>query len=426
MTPPNALPLTPSALLLSGVKGDTRRYRTFHPFEQLRLAGADCSLSHITDPLLQEKIARAALVIFHRVVDDGRFRAALRAVERRGALPLADVDDLVFDPAAFRWIHSPDFHDPVRAALYQEDMRRAGAALRACRGVIASTPFLAGRVEELGRPAWVHRNAFSLEMLALAEAARGHKRAGDGRVVIGYASGTPTHDRDFQQAKPALQAVLREYPHTELWLVGPLDPGGDWGAQAAQIKHHAFTPWRALPALLAQWDINLAPLVVDSPFSQSKSEIKYVEAALVETPTVASPTQAYVYAIRPGENGELAAVEAAWRASLERLIASPEERRRMGAQALADAMQRYHPAARAVELVALLNQAGEQLCGRAFFAAAPIHPAANFQPLPGAEEENQPTLARLALHSLRYRGPGVLLRQAWILLRRALARFLPY
>jgi glycosyltransferase involved in cell wall biosynthesis len=413
-------------LILSGVKGDTRRYRTFHPYEQLRLAGVDCTLSHITDGQLLEQVARAGVVIFHRVTDDARFRAVLRAAERRGVLPLADVDDLVFDPAAFHWIHSPDFRDPLRAALYQEDMTRAGEALLACRGVIASTPFLAAQAEKLGRPAWVHRNAFSLEMLALGEAARSRKRGEDGRVIIGYASGTPTHDRDFAQVKPALQEVLRAHPRAELWLIGPLDPGGDWGAQAAQIKRHALVPWRALPALLAQLDINLAPLLIDNPFSQSKSEIKYVEAALALTPTIASPTQSYAYAIRPGENGELAAGEQAWRAALECWLAEADLRRRVAEAALADVLQRYHPVARAAELSNVLNQAGEQLCGHAFFAAAPVQDHRDFQPIPGAEEETHPSLARMALYSLRYRGLDVLLRQMWILARRWAARFWPY
>ena len=39
--------------------------------------------------------------------------------------------------------------------------------------------------------------------------------------------------------------------------------------------------WRELPWIIAQTDINLAPLEMDNPFCQAKSEIKFVEAALV-------------------------------------------------------------------------------------------------------------------------------------------------
>src|SRR5690606_377751 len=123
---------------------------------------------------------------------------------------------LIFDTAAFSWIDSPDFQDRVRAGLYLEDMRRSRLPLETCQAVTASTGFLAGQVRLLGKPAWVHRNAFSLEMLALSEAAV-HSRPGrSGALTIGYASGTPTHNRDFEAVKPALREILRRYPHTEL------------------------------------------------------------------------------------------------------------------------------------------------------------------------------------------------------------------
>ena len=57
-------------VILSGVQGDTRRYRSHHLYEQLRLAGADCALSHITDPRLPELTAQADGLVLHRVVWD--------------------------------------------------------------------------------------------------------------------------------------------------------------------------------------------------------------------------------------------------------------------------------------------------------------------------------------------------------------------
>ncbi len=158
-------------LFLSGVKGDTRRYRTFHPYEQLRLAGVDCQLSHITDPRLPEKASRAGVVILHRVAMDRYVESLLADWQQRGALLILDVDDLVFEPQAFQWINSPDFADPLRAALYQEEMHRQRLIFDACQAVIASTEFLAGHVRQQGKPVWVHRNAFSLEMVNRAEAA---------------------------------------------------------------------------------------------------------------------------------------------------------------------------------------------------------------------------------------------------------------
>ena len=56
----------------------------------------------------------------------------------------------------------------------------------------------------------------------------------------------------------------------------------------------------------------------------------YTEAALVGVPTVASPTQAYAYAVHNGENGLLAATADEWRQALTLLIEQPDLRKQVG------------------------------------------------------------------------------------------------
>lgn len=422
-------------LIISGVKGDTRRYRCFHLCEQLRLADIPSEFCQITDNGVLAKIANASAVIFHRVTDDSFFRHLLHILTERGCPIIMDVDDLIFDPAAMAWIDSPDFVDPVRSALYKEDMRRSHAALVSCQAVLASTQFLADQVKASGVPAWVHRNAFSLEMLALSDAAVQHNAKSNKKIVIGYASGTSTHDRDFQVVRPGLEYVLHHYPQVELWLVGPLT-SGPWGELAARVRRLPLVPWRQLPSILAQFDINLAPLVTDNPFSRSKSEIKYVEAALVRAPTVASPTSAFAHAITSSRNGLLATDGQEWQESLIRLVEDPHLRVQMGRQAYEDVLAGYHPAARSKELVQTLNQ---------------IYLHLNLPPLSGPDTgmlqsqmdphvvsagensfrvspsvERQPTLLRRAMYTLRYRGLPTLVMQVWILLRRIVAPLFPF
>jgi len=422
-------------LILSGVKGDTRRYRTFHPYEQLRLAGVDCQLSHITDPRLREKSRRANVVILHRLPMDRYVESLLADWQQRGALLILDVDDLVFEPGAFRWINSPDFSDPLRAALYQEEMHRQRLILDACQAVIASTEFLAGHVRQQGKLAWVHRNAFSLEMINRAEAAYSSRPVSSDRLVIGYASGTPTHDEDFALVKPALKKLLQQFPQAEVWIIGPLDPGRDWGSLASRIRRLPLVPWRELPEYLVQFDINLAPLVMDNPFAQSKSEIKYMEAALVRSPTIASPTDAYRFAIRPGENGYLAAGDSEWEQALTLLIEQPHQRRLAGEEAYTQVRQNYHPERRAADLLSTLDQISRHVLGSPFLAhdlntQAEIE-AGKSTSVPGdfridPELERNPTLAQRALYSIRYRGVRTLLIQIWVYFRRIVAPIFPF
>ncbi len=415
----------PSILILSGVRGDTRRYRTLHLHQQLRLAGVDSVLSHITDPRLPELARRAAVAVLHRVGFDPYFASIIKSVHAHQGLALVDTDDLVFDPQAFQWIDSPDFQDPVRASLYQADMRRYRQTLEACDGIIASTAYLARITARFGKLCQVHRNAASLELVRRSEQARLARRPPDGKFIIGYASGTPTHNRDFNLVSPPLQSFLRDHPQAELRIIGFLELDRTWDRYSDRLRRYPALPWRSLPAWLAQLDLNLAPLALDNPFSQSKSEIKYMEAAFVGVPTLASPTEAFQTAIRPGENGLLAAGPDEWRSQLEKL-ASPDLRQAIGQAACADAQRNYLPQVRARQAVDLLNQFSAEL-GRPYRWQAQLDPQADLTRLWWNEAlDRHPTLLEMGLYTLRRRGAGALAQQVWILFRRRLVRFIPY
>ena len=414
-------------VILSGVQGDTRRYRSHHLYEQLRLAEVDCALSHITDPRLPELAAQADGLVLHRVVWDRVAARLVDQVQRRGGRVILDVDDLVFDEDAFKWIDSPDFADPVRVRLYRENMRRNRTTLDHCDYVLTSTSYLSERVLERGKPAWVHRNGFSLEMLNLSDQAAARPRSTGQRVVVGYASGTPTHDRDFALVRSALQQLLEKCAWVELWLIGRLEAGEDWGQAAGRVRRIPFVPWRELPALLAKLDINLAPLRLDNPFSQSKSEIKFMEAALVGVPTIASPTDAFSSAIRSGENGLLAESEQEWLDGLLWLAGETAEREKLGAASREDVLRRYAPWVRAEQAAAAIQAAGLEMN-----VNFPVNLSTGIDPLARrdlwmlANAEKHPTIVERGFYSLRTRGLAILAKEMWIYLRRLTASIFPF
>jgi glycosyltransferase involved in cell wall biosynthesis len=409
-------------VFVSGVRGDTRRYRTIHPGEQLQSLGAAAVVSHTTDPRLPGLIAHAGVVVFHRVACDGYIEGLIRELRKRGGLAIFDADDLTFDPQAFQWIDSPDFEDPIRARLYQEDMRRNRQTLDLCDAALASTSFLGRHFQALGKMARVHRNGFSQEMLRLSEAAFRQRPASPERVVIGYASGTPTHNRDFAIVRTALQRVLRRFPQTELRLVGPVDPGEGWEGAGERIRRVPLVPWQELPGLLAQFDINLAPLVCDNAFAQSKSEIKFMEAALVRVPTIASPIEAFSESICSGQNGWLANTSEDWDQALTAWVEDRAGRLRIADRAYADVLAGYHPGTRGKQLIETLEALSGDVDGqtlRLVFQTAVKD---------GLQEETpaDPSLSQMAGYTLRHRGVKTLLQQEWIYLRRLLAPALPF
>lgn len=395
----------------------------------------DCQIHLITESKISN-MNWQDIVIFHRVTEDALTDRIFTAIDRLGGLALMDVDDFLFDSTAYQWINSPDFQDPIRASLYQEDMLRFRNLLQRCHGALASTHFLAQQVEKLNIPVWVHRNAFSLEMLDLSKSAQRERQNSGKPIIIGYGSGTPTHNRDFAMIKPVLIKILEKYPSTELWLAGEIDPGKEWGSSADRVKQYPLLPWRELPALLARFDINLAPLVADNPFSQSKSEIKYVEAGLVKTPTIASPTEAFRHAIQSSHNGFLAETTDDWLKALQTLIEQRDLRIEIGEQAYQDVIERYHPAVRSMELMKILDGINQAFSTRAFEKIDTSKSASviafnqqgkDYHELSVSHElESKPSLIQRGIYSLRYRGAATLLRQIWIQIRRWLVPLFPF
>lgn len=349
-------------LFVSGIGGDTRRYRCDHHRQQLALHGIESSLLEAGDLRLYVAATACDLAILHRVPWSPLIADLLAIAHGRGVPVVFETDDLVFAPEVFPRIAYLDTLPPEQAQRFLADLHGQVRTFGACDCVLTTTEYLAVAAEERGKPAYVQRNACSAEMVQAAERAyalrrpRTEKSAGGRPLVLGYFSGTGSHNRDFATIAPVLTDLLARYPQLRLHIGGPLDLGGSLLAHTHRIRRLPFVPWQELPNLVAQVDVNLAPLELDNPFCQAKSEIKYTEAALVGVPTVASPTQAFAHAIRDGEDGLLAADAEEWRAALVRLVEQPQYAAQLGEAARRKVYAHYLPEKAAERLVATLQR----------------------------------------------------------------------
>ena len=421
----------PSILILSGVRGDTRRYRSVHLAEQAELAGMKVTLAHAWQSGLTSLVKRNHydIAVFQRVEMDRFTGRLVDELKARGTIILYDTDDLVFDRDAFKYIDSPDFSDPLRARLYLKSMNQQKEMLLASDAVLVSTDYLVKQIRRLNKPVWVHANAFSMEMLALSEAALEEKETTTGRVVVGYASGTRTHDQDLAVASPALGRIMEQYPQVEFWLVGEVDPGVGWERFGQRVRRIPKVDWRELPGYLAQFDINLAPLVAGNPFAESKSAIKYMEAALVKCPTVASVCGEFRIAIRDGENGFLAFGEQDWQRKLARLVDDAGLRQDIGSRAYQDVMEKDHPLVRSEELMTKLDEISNTLRGSVLFGDPGEHQERDLQIEEGGIERewgNVPGNLQRGWVTLWRRGPAEVLGGLWLGIRRWFAPIFPF
>jgi len=347
----------------------TIQHRCNQPAEYLELAGLEARVQWVYDFRLD---LAADIIIISRVPMNLRTREVIRAAKANGTIVLYDTDDLLFDADIVPYLSE------IGHPLTYRDVERRLAILQACDAVITSTNTLAKAIRQLGKRTVVLRNGLSASFLRHADQARRWKRSEDSTIVIGYLSGSPTHDRDFAQVADVLSDLLELHPHVRLVIVGYLTIPDSLLVFGPRVQLQEFVPYTQLPSQLAQIDINLAPLEVNEPFCQAKSELKYVEAGACGIVTVAAATEPYRLAIRHGENGFLAETTEDWHRILNQLVQQPELISAVGAQAKVHVLANYTPQVRAREwksvMVDFVNEASNLRKQATMPETPPVHP----------------------------------------------------
>lgn len=342
-------------LFVSGIDGFCHRYQVLHRAAQLVALGASATVRHFADPRLPHELAAHDVLFAYRVPETAAFRALLERAADLGIPRIAAIDDLIFidDPRALPLLDDLSADERSR---WRDGVRRYRATIAACDAFVAPTEPLVAAGDAQGWRSHLHRNALAPAELEIARRARRAAAEVERPApVLGYFSGTATHDEDFASIARALRDVLREHPRVRLMIVGPLHLPAELAPLAERIERRPLVPWHELLAAISATDVCLAPLSTERPFALAKGEIKYLEAAAVGVPTVASATSAYRHAILDGENGRLATTQDEWRRALDELLRDAALRRRLGASALADVGARWTEPARARELLAIVD-----------------------------------------------------------------------
>lgn len=349
-------------LFISGLGGDTRRYRCFHQQEQLASLGVVTGFCESNDLQLLVDVLDYDIFILHRVPYSQLINIVIDIAHLRGKPVVFETDDLIFDPDLYEHIGFVDTLPVEDARKYRNDLERLTETFQRCDCVLTTTQFLAGEARRRGKQAYVHRNVPSTEMVRISEETfaaqrqRQEQQEGEARpVAIAFFSGTGSHNRDFRVITEPLIWVLETYPQVWLHISGHLELGPEFSSFRTRIRRAPYVTWRELPHLIARVNVNLAPLEQDNPFCQAKSENKFVEAALVGVPTIASRVDAYEFAITDGEDGLLATSSEEWKDALRTLLDSPERRQEIGEAARRTAYERYMPEQHAPKLLEILQ-----------------------------------------------------------------------
>ncbi|NHN87899.1 glycosyltransferase [Acetobacter conturbans] len=287
-------------------------------------------------------------VIFYRVPAVPVVKTIIDEAQRFGISPWWEVDDLIFDIE----LYSQNSNLLSLSKSEQEGLLHGAQLYRDClqlcgRG-IASTRTLADIMQRAGvRDVCVIENALDGETLKIADRllqSAPHSSAEKTDIVIVYGSGTRTHDKDFVECAVGLAEAMEAEPRLKLRIIGELTLPEAFEQFGARVEYLEGRDYAGYMAVLAAADLTIAPLE-PSIFNDAKSNIKFLEAAILTVPSVCSPCDTFREIVAEGRNGFLADSAMEWRDALLALARDPALRTRIGTQAREDVLERYRPEA---------------------------------------------------------------------------------
>ena len=291
----------------------------------------------------KDNVRRADLIIIERQSSkNNKISRLIKEAHRSNKKVVFDLDDLVFDYRdLFVLMKSTNSKNILYWIGYFCGIRRIAKKVD---GFICTNEFLAKRLRRsFNKPVKVIRNSLNKKQIQLSrELIQKKKNNTTERFMVGYFSGSPTHTKDFRMVEPALIRFLDGHKNARLRVVGYMNFSGQMKKLIDDGKVEVMKPvdYLKLQELIASVDINIAPLVIND-FTNCKSELKFFEAGIVETATIASPTYTFKRAIVNGKNGFLAQSEE-WYDKLEYLYARPEVNKKIALAAKEFALEHYY------------------------------------------------------------------------------------
>lgn len=326
--------------IVEDTKAAQFRYRVKNVMEAL-LKSSKWEARWVLNDKFKEKDLEGVeiLVVLRQSGKDGKILKIIERAKAKGLKVLFDLDDLIFDfkdlPILMSGTNSKNI---FYWAGYVWGIRRIA---KRTDGFIATNGFLAGKLKQsFNKPCAVVSNSLNQEQIKVADECLKNKKH-DG-FLIGYFSGSPTHTKDFKMVESEIFRFLDANDDVKLKVVGYMEPSYEMQKRisAGRVEVCKMVNYLEQVKMMAEVDVNIAPLVIND-FTNCKSELKFFEAAAVETTTIASPTYTFKRAISDGKNGFLAQ-PGEWQKKLEYLYSNPSENQKIAKLARKYALENYY------------------------------------------------------------------------------------
>lgn len=328
------------------------RYRVEHFREQLLREGIPSDYIQLSDAK-RCKAKSYKSVVFYRCRLDQRMGALIRDAKENKVSIYYDIDDLIFNYDNIGYL---DFLKDKEYQDFEDTAREIHQAMELCDGFLTSTNTLASEIEKefSDKPVVIKRNVASMEMETLSMNAWKETVKDAEKVCVGYFSGSGTHNKDFAMIESVLDEIMQEYPQVYLKLGGVIEESR-LKKYNDRIIRLDFMEWQKLPEAIAKVDINLMPLE-ETVFHCCKSENKWMEAALVQVPSIMSRNKELEQIVENYETGVLCTGFKEWKTALRRLIEDQKLRYKIGSAANQKVLDRYTTSGTGTEAIELITR----------------------------------------------------------------------
>ena len=317
------------------------RYRVLHQMEQLNAGFLESDEFYYLDfePFI---IINYRILIFYRCPWTTKVEEAILLAKSLNKKVLFDIDDLVFDLKYTDILPFLKTLSIKEKKLYDDGVIRMGKTLKLCDGAITTTIALARELKNYVSDVFINGNVASEEMWKLSQKAliNSKNKTNNESIVIGYFSGSISHNPDLEMIKPALTKILKEFKNVKFLIYGEINTDL-LDEFPKQVKKKSFKDWRKLPNIISNIDINIAPIEYNI-FNEAKSENKWVEASLVKIPTVSSNFGAFKNIIINKKTGFKCTNNYQWYKALKTLINNEYLRKEIGENAYNYCKNKYN------------------------------------------------------------------------------------
>ena len=314
------------------------RYRVDHQIEQLLASGLAATRVEYNQLTLDMMKYYRSFVFFRCPITE-TIREFIKIAKENNKVVFFDIDDLVIDQKYTESIAYLKTMSKEEKDLYDDGVKRMQETLKMCDYAITTTERLQKELKNYVKEVYINRNVASEKMVEISQKAIKGKEIHED-IVMGYLSGSITHNPDVELIKPVLIKLMKKYNNLKLKLIGEIEIPEELKEYKERIIFEPFMSWEELPKTIASLDINLAPLE-QSIFNEAKSENKWVEAALCKVITVASDVGAFHQVIHNKEDGFLCKTTEDWEKVLSELIEDKKLRERVAKKAYDRIIKEY-------------------------------------------------------------------------------------